>query len=64
MFIQLREKKITVKLKKEDEKFRNITSFLERYYYARLFLNKNKNKFNDINFRNIKSLFLVIKLFF
>lgn len=58
------KKKITVKLKKEDEKFRNITSFLERYYYARLFLNKNKNKFNDINFRNIKSLFFSYKTFF
>ena len=58
------KKKITVKLKKEDEKFRNITSFLERYYYARLFLNKNKNRFNDINFRNIKSLFFSYKTFF
>ena len=33
-------------------------------YYARLFLNKNKNKFKDKNFKNIKSLFFSYKTFF
>lgn len=58
------KKNFSVKLKKEDNKFRNLTSFIERYYYARLFLNQNKIRFNDINFRNIKSLFFSYKTYF
>ena len=60
----LKKKKISTILSNDDKKNRNLTSFVERYYYSRIFLDKKYNKINNIEFRKIKSLFFSYKTFF
>ena len=52
------DKKYNYKLSKEYLKFRSLSSFIERYYERRTLLNEKKiYNLNDINLRNIKSIF-------
>lgn len=59
----LKNKYISEILNNSDKKKRDITSFLERYYYSRRFL-KKKSNINNIQIRNIKSLIFSYKTFF
>tara|TARA_B100000900_G_scaffold414873_1_gene442865 strand:- start:1876 stop:2835 length:960 start_codon:yes stop_codon:yes gene_type:complete len=59
----IKRKYITKILNNSDKKNRDLTSFIERYYYSRLFLDQN-NKIDNIQFRKIKSLLLSYKNFF
>ena len=60
----LKKKKISTILSNNDKKNRNLASFVERYYYSRIFLEKKNNKIDNIEFRKIKSLFFSYKTFF
>ena len=61
----LNQKKIKFKLSDQYKKYRSLTSFLERYYYSRLFLKEKKIIVkNKINLRYIKSIFFSYQTFF
>jgi hypothetical protein len=60
----LKKKKITKKLNYIEKKYRYLTSFLERYYHSRIFLNKKKIKLDNRELRKIKSLLFSYKTFF
>ena len=63
IFSILHNRKLSHKISKNYKKFREITSFVERYYERRILLNKIKNKISDENMRNIKSILFSYKAF-
>ncbi len=56
-------RKLSYKISSNFEKYRVITSFVERYYERRMLFNKIKNKISDENLRDIKSILFSYKAF-
>ena len=62
IFSVLKRRNFTLLINESERKNRNLSSFIERYYYSRLFLDQ-KIKINKIQLRKLKSLLFSYKTF-
>ena len=62
IFSVLKRRNFTILINESERKNRNLSSFIERYYYSRLFLDQ-KIKINKIQLRKLKSLLFSYKTF-